>query len=273
MNLIRIRDFSSEELDLYVRLSEPQLYHYCEPLSGLFIAESPKIIERALAAGYEPVSFLLEETQLDENTTSLIEKSGRLPVYIASEEVLSQMTGFSLTRGVLCAMRRKPLPPAAELCTHARRIVILEGITNPTNIGAIIRSAAAMDLDAVLLTPDSSDPLYRRAVRVSMGCIFQIPWTFFNKKKDEWPDDGLAMLKSLGFTTAALALTNDAVPLCDPRLSGIEKLAILLGSEGDGLAHQTITSCDITVRIPMKQGVDSLNVAAASAVAFWELRN
>lgn len=264
-NLIPIADFNAPGPDLYARLLEPQLLHYYEPEPGLFIAESPKVIERALDAGYAPVSFLMEEKQLAGAAAGIIARCGGVPVYTADTGVLSRLTGFTLTRGMLCAMRRRALPDAKELCARARRVAVLERVMNPTNAGAIFRSAAALGMDAVLLTPSCTDPLYRRAIRVSMGTVFQVPWTFLGQEPP------VPVLKELGFRTAAMALDPQSVSIDDPRLMKAEKLAILLGSEGDGLSHETIAASDYTVRIPMAHGVDSLNVAAASAVAFWQL--
>ena len=273
-NIIEITNFSAPELDVYARLSEVQLAHFFEPDFGLFIAESPKVVERALDAGYEPVSMLVEKKHINGEAKDLIARVGDIPVYTASFDVLTQLTGFPLTRGILCAMQRKRHSTVVDLCKDARRIAILENVMNPTNIGAIFRSAAALNMDAVLLTPASSDPLYRRASRVSMGTVFQIPWTYLGEKGDEgsaWPQPGIALLKSLGFKTVAMALCEDSVSIDDPALLSEEKLAIILGTEGDGLTSCTISDCDYTVKIPMAHGVDSLNVAAASAVAFWEL--
>lgn len=300
-NIIEITDFSAPELDIYARLSEGQLLNRHEPEKGLFIAESPKVIERALDAGYIPVSLLLERKHIDGQAKSVVDRCGEIPIYTADFEVLTKLTGFQLTRGVLCAMRRLPLPTVEEVCSNARRIAILENVMNPTNVGAIFRSAAALNMDAVLLTPSCSNPLYRRAVRVSMGTVFQVPWTYLgsgnnnpnksnkgnkaNKAAEaaetfevseapeasEWPQPGMKLLQSLGFKTAAMALSDQSVPIDDPQLMAEEKLAIVLGTEGDGLAASTIADCDYTVRIPMSHGVDSLNVAAASAVAFWQL--
>lgn len=271
-NIIEITDFQAPELDVYARLSENQLLNRCEPEKGMFIAESPRVIERALDAGYQPVSCLVEKKHIEGEAKEIIrrcEEIGDVPIYTAEFDVLTQLTGFKLTRGMLCAMRRPPLPDVRKVCEGTRRIAILENVVNPTNVGAIFRSAAALGIDAVLLTPDSSNPLYRRAVRVSMGTVFQIPWTFF--EKDAWPEKGISLLKELGFRTAAMALCNDSVSIDNPQLLAEEKLAVILGTEGDGLASSTIADCDYTVRIPMAHGVDSLNVAAASAVAFWEL--
>ncbi|OUQ16729.1 TrmH family RNA methyltransferase [Lachnoclostridium sp. An138] len=271
-NIIEITDFQAPELDVYARLSENQLLNRCEPEKGMFIAESPRVIERALDAGYRPVSCLVEKRHIEGEAKEIIRRCGEIgnvPVYTAEFDVLTQLTGFKLTRGMLCAMRRPPLPEVRQICEGSRRIAILENVVNPTNVGAIFRSAAALGIDAVLLTYDSSDPLYRRAVRVSMGTVFQIPWTFF--EKDAWPEKGIRLLRELGFRTAAMALRDDSVSIDNPQLLAEEKLAVILGAEGDGLAFSTIADCDYTVRIPMSRGVDSLNVAAASAVAFWEL--
>lgn len=270
-NIIEITDFEAPELDVYARLTENQLLNRHEPEKGLFIAESPKVIERALDAGCVPVSLLLERKHVKGQAHSVIARCGNIPVYTSDFEVLTQLTGFKLTRGVLCAMRRPPLPSVEEICANARRIAILENVMNPTNIGAIFRSAAALNMDAVLLTPASSNPLYRRAIRVSMGTVFQVPWTFLDNENTDDSQVNIKFLQKLGFKTAAMALSDDSISIDDPRLRDEEKLAIILGTEGDGLASSTIADCDYTVRIPMSHGVDSLNVAAASAVAFWEL--
>lgn len=270
-NIIEITDFAAPELDVYARLNENQLLNRHEPEQGLFIAESPKVVERALDAGYVPVSLLLERKHIAGQAKDLIARCEGIPVYTADFEVLTRLTGFQLTRGVLCAMHRPPLPSVEEVCAGARRIAILENVMNPTNVGAIFRSAAALNMDAVLLTPACSNPLYRHAIRVSMGTVFQIPWTFLGDETTSWPSEGLRLLKSLGFRTAAMALNDCSIPIDDPQLMTEQKLAILLGTEGDGLASGTIAECDYTVRIPMSHGVDSLNVAAASAVAFWQL--
>lgn len=271
-DIIEITDFQAPELDVYARLSENQLLNRCEPEKGMFIAESPRVIERALDAGYRPVSCLVEKRHIEGEAKEIIRRCGEIgnvPVYTAEFDVLTQLTGFKLTRGMLCAMYRTPLPEVQAVCSGASRIAILENVVNPTNVGAIFRSAAALGIDAVLLTYDSSDPLYRRAVRVSMGTVFQIPWTFF--EKDAWPEKGIRLLRELGFRTAAMALREDSVSIDNQKLLAEKKLAVILGTEGDGLASSTIADCDYTVRIPMSHGVDSLNVAAASAVAFWEL--
>lgn len=270
-NIIEITDLNKPELDIYARLSEVQLLHIYEPKRGLFIAESPKVIERALDSGCIPHSILVEKKHIDGEAKDIISRCGDIPVYTAEFDVLTQLTGFQLTRGMLCAMHRPALPTLEEVCANARRIAILENVVNPTNIGAIFRSAAALNIDAVLLTPACSNPLYRRAIRVSMGTVFQIPWTFIGDETSEWPEKGIQNLHELGFKTAAMALNDNSVSIDHPQLMDEEKLAIILGTEGDGLADATIADCDYTVKIPMSHGVDSLNVAAASAVAFWQL--
>lgn len=272
-NIIEITNFNAPELDVYARLTENQLLNRHEPEKGLFIAESPKVIERALDAGCIPVSLLLERKHITGQAQHIVARCQDIPVYTADFDVLTQLTGFNLTRGALCAMRRPPLPTVEEVCSGARRIAILENVVNPTNVGAIFRSAAALNMDAVLLTPACSNPLYRRAIRVSMGTVFQIPWTFLGTNDTEWPKPAMDILKRMGFRTAAMALSDHAVNIDDPQLMSEEKLAIILGTEGDGLASSTIADCDYTVCIPMSHGVDSLNVAAASAVAFWQLGN
>lgn len=269
--IIEITNFEFPELDVYARLNESQLLHFNEPNPGIFIAESPKVIERALNAGYHPISFLIEKKEIGAQAEEIFSRWESVPVYTAEFEVLKQLTGFGLTRGMLCAMERLSLKSVEEVCKNARRIAVLENVVNPTNVGAIFRSAAALNMDAVLLTPACSDPLYKRAARVSMGTVFQVPWTFFDKKKVSWPDGGIQLLKEMGFQTAAMALTDDSVSIDDKNLMAEEKLAIVLGTEGEGLAKHTIATCDYTVKIPMMHGVDSLNVAAASAVAFWQL--
>ena len=266
VNVREITDFSAPELDVYARLTENQLVNRAEPEKGMFIAESPLVIGRALDAGYTPVSFLMEPKDVETRGKALLERCGSIPVYVAELDVLTQLTGFHLTRGMLCAMYRKPLPAVEQLCANAKRIAVLEDVMNPTNIGAIIRSAAALHMDALVLTSACSDPLYRRAIRVSMGNVFQIPWTYFPKGAD-WTNQ----LHQLGFKTVAMALKEDSLDIYDPRLQQEDKLAVVLGTEGDGLAEETIAHCDYTVRIPMSHGVDSLNVAAASAVAFYQL--
>lgn len=269
-NVIEITDFTAPELDVYARLSEGQLLNRAEPEKGMFIAESPRVIERALDAGCVPVSFLSEDRHIEKEAKEILERCGDIPAYVASFDVLTQLTGYKLTRGMLCAMYRPRLRTPEEVCQGARRIAVLESVVNPTNVGAIFRSAAALNMDGILLTSDCSDPLYRRSLRVSMGTVFQIPWTYFDKQIT-WPMEGQAFLKEQGFQTVAMALRDDTVNIDDPGLHKEEKLAIVLGTEGEGLTSQTIASCDYTVKIPMSHGVDSLNVAAASAVAFWEL--
>ena len=266
-NLHEITDFNAPELDVYARLTEAQLLNRHCLKDGLFIGESPKVIGRALDAGYEPVSFLVERKHLQPGCESMevLQRCPDVPVYTAEFDLLTKLTGYQLTRGMLCAMRRRELPTVAEVCENARRVAVLEDIMNPTNLGAIFRSAAALGMEAVLLTPACSNPLYRRSARVSMGTVFQVPWTYLD---ENW----LEQLKELGFKTVAMALRDDSYAVDDPKLKAQEKLAIVLGTEGEGLAQQTIDNCDFTVKIPMAHGVDSLNVAAASAVAFWELR-
>lgn len=271
MDLREITDFNAPELDVYARLTENQLVNRADPDNALFIAESPLVIGRALDAGCVPVSFLTERKHVEGKAQGLLERCPPdIPVYAAPLEVLEHLTGFKLTRGMLCAMRRPKLPSVEEVCAGARRVAVLENVMNPTNIGAIFRSAAALNMNAVLLSSAGSDPLYRRAVRVSMGTVFQIPWTYFPEDAP-WPEGGMALLRQLGFKTAAMALRDDSLSIDDPRLLTEQKLAIVLGTEGDGLADGTIAHCDYTVRIPMAHGVDSLNVAAASAVAFYQL--
>lgn len=291
-NIIRITDFTSHELDIYARLSENDLLCRHKPEAGMFIAESPNVIERALNAGCVPISILIEEKELEKGASKILARPEceNILIYTAPFEVLSQLTGFQLTRGLLCAMKRPALPSVEEICTNARRIAVLENVVNPTNVGAIFRSAAALNMDAVLLTAGCSNPLYRRASRVSMGTVFQIPWTYIcpdipkkspenlkykmtNTLPPQWPEDGMKQLRELGFKTAAMALSDNAVTIDYPDLLKEEKLAVILGTEGDGLADTTIADCDYTVKIPMAHGVDSLNVAAASAVAFWQMGN
>ena len=271
-NIVEITDFSAPELDVYARLTEAQLLNRFEPAKGMFIAESPKVIHRALDGGCQPVSLLMERKDIDGSAAEVIARCGDIPVFTADEELLCGLTGYHLTRGVLCAMRRPQLPSPRELLQNVNRVAILENVMNPTNVGAIFRSAAALGMDAVLLTPGCSNPLYRRSARVSMGTVFQIPWGYIGEDTADWPGKGMELLKELGFKTAALALTDDSVSIDDPALLAEEKLAVILGSEGDGLTDHTIASSDYSVKIPMYHGVDSLNVAAASAVAFWELR-
>lgn len=282
LNVIEIKDFNAPELDIYARCTEARLLNKDHPEDGMFIAESPKVIGRALDAGYEPLSVLVEKKQMEENeeTIQIMNRfdDTKVSIFTADFEVLTKLTGFKLTRGMLCAMRRKPLRKFQDLCDGINRIAILENVQNPTNVGAIFRSAAALNMEAVLLSPGCSDPLYRRASRVSMGTVFQIPWTFIRdsnemrcKREVIWPKQAIAELKKLGYKTAALALTDDSVSIDDSELMKEEKLAVILGNESEGLENETIALCDYTVKIPMTHGVDSLNVAAASAVAFWQL--
>ena len=305
INIIEIKNLDAPELQIYYNLKEAQLFHYFEPKPGIFIAESPKVIERALDAGCVPMSFLMEKKHVETQAKEILARCDKLqsqdikqtdkmeaengnssmaaehdipvctaeceiPVYMAEIEVLARITGYQLTRGMLCAMYRPALSSVEQLCKNARRVAILENVVNPTNVGAIFRSAAALGMDAVLLTPACADPLYRRASRVSMGTVFQIPWTYFDKNAC-WPDGAMDVLHKLGYKTAAMALRDDSVSIDDEKMMAEEKLAIVLGTEGDGLADHTIADCDYTVKIPMTHGVDSLNVAAASAVAFWQL--
>ena len=278
VQIVHIEHLEGPDLEIYSKLSEPELYHYREPDKGLFIAESPNVIDRALDAGYQPVSMLVSTEELTKGAARILERIGILlpnetiPVFTASEDVLRKLTGFPLTRGCLCAMRRRELPSIQETIQDASRIAVLEEVVNPTNVGAIFRSAAALGMDAVLLTHGCSDPLYRRAIRVSMGTVFQIPWTFLGDRRNPgWPQPGLDFLHRSGFKTAAMALKKESVSISDPVLTKEPRLAIVLGTEGEGLASETIADCDYTVMIPMYHGVDSLNVAAASAVAFWQL--
>ena len=270
-NIIEITDFHAPELDPYARLTQNQLRNRLEPEKGIFIAESPKVIDRALDAGYEPVSLLMERRQITGPAAGILSRCGDAPVYTADRELLAQLTGFELTRGVLCAFRRPAPRPVEELCRDARRVAVLEGIVDSTNVGAIFRSAAALNMDAVLVNPSCCDPLCRRAVRVSMGTVFQVPWGQLGDSPADWPEKGMDVLHALGFKTAAMALSDRSVSIDDEQLAREPKLAIVLGTVGDGLAASTIASCDYTVKIPMSHGVDSLNVAAASAVAFWQL--
>ena len=277
VQIIQIDRLEGPDLEIFSKLSEPELYHYREPDKGLFIAESPNVIDRALDAGYQPVSMLIDTKEIAKNAAHILERIGNhpdetIPVFTAPEDVLRKLTGFPLTRGCLCAMERRELPSIQETIKDASRIAILEEVVNPTNVGAIFRSAAALGMDAVLLTHGCSDPLYRRAIRVSMGTVFQIPWTFLGNRRDPgWPQPGLDLLRRSGFKTAAMALKKESVSISDPSLMKEPKLAVVLGTEGEGLAAETIADCDYTVMIPMYHGVDSLNVAAASAVAFWQL--
>lgn len=270
MRLVELSSLDDSALDVYARLTEAQLRNRLEPAKGIFIAESPKVISRALDAGISPLSYLMEESRLEE-ARPLVERSGDVPVYTGPSELLEQLTGFKLTRGVLCAMRRPSLPSVEEVLAGASRVAVLDGVVDHTNVGAMFRSAAALGVDAVLVTPTCCDPLYRRSVRVSMGAVFQIPWTRIGESVRDWPEAGLARLEASGFSTAAFALEETSLSLDDARLSGEEKLAMVFGTEGDGLSRRAIDGCDYTVRIPMSHGVDSLNVAAASAVAFWQL--
>lgn len=267
-NIIEITDFTAPELNRYARLNEAQLLHLYEPGQGIFIAESPKVIARALDAGYIPESFLVERKHLETQAKELLERCRNVPVYTADFDILTKITGYQMTRGMLCAMHRKELPPVEAVCADAKRIAVLENVVNPTNVGAIFRCAAALHMDGVLLTPACSNPLYRRAIRVSMGTVFQIPWTIFDDET-AW----LKQLQALGFKTVAMALTERSIGIDAPQLMREERLAVVLGSEGEGLNADTIAACDYTVKIPMSHDVDSLNVAAASAVAFWQLGN
>lgn len=264
LHIIEVTDLAAPELDVYARLTEAQLRNRLEPDKGVFIAESPKVIATALDAGYEPLSLLMERRHIEGDAQPILARCGGIPVYTAERETLARLTGFELTRGVLCAMRRPRLPSVEDVCARARRVAVLEGIVDHTNVGAIFRSAAALGIDAVLVTPTCCDPFYRRAVRVSMGTVFQVPWTYL-------PEGWLQALRALGFTTAAMALCDASLPIYAPQLKRADRLAVVLGTEGDGLAESTIAACDCTVRIPMTHGVDSLNVAAASAVAFYQL--
>ena len=269
--IIEITDITAPELDLFARLTEAQLRNRLEPEKGVFIAESPKVIRLALDAGHIPVALLMERRHIEGQAKDILERCGDIPVYTADRHVLASLTGYPLTRGVLCALRRPKLPTVEAICRDARRVAVLEGIVDTTNVGAIFRSAAALGMDGVLVSPTCIDPLCRRAVRVSMGTVFQVPWTYIGEKKGDWPQAGLERLRRLGFETAAMALDDRAVSIDDPRLER-DRLALVLGTEGDGLDPETIARCDYTVCIPMQHGVDSLNVAAASAVAFWQLR-
>ena len=271
-NIIEVTDFNAPELDVFARLTDIALRNRLEPEKGVFIAESPTVINLALNAGHIPLALLMERKHLEGHGAPLIERCGDIPVYTGEREVLAQLTGYELTRGILCAMKRPELPTALEVCRGAKRIAVLESVVDPTNVGAIMRSAAALGMDAVLLSPTCRDPLTRRAARVSMGTVFQIPWTRIGSEPSDWPHPGMDILKEMGFKTVAMALRDDSVSIDDENLMKEEKLAIILGTEGDGLVDRTIADCDYTVRIPMMHGVDSLNIAAASAVAFWQLR-
>ena len=272
LQIIELQSLDLPGLEVFTRLTDTRLRARAEPEQGIFIAESPKVIAAALDAGYQPVSLLMERRQIEGPARGILARVGQqVPVYTGDRALLASLTGYTLTRGVLCAMHRRPLPRAEDICRDARRVAVLENIVDTTNVGAIFRSAAALGVDAVLLTPSCCDPLGRRAIRVSMGTVFQMPWTRLGTRASQWPEPGMAWLRQMGFTTVAMALSDQSLSLRDPRLPGMEKLAILLGSEGDGLTRETIAACDYTVRIPMAHGVDSLNVAAASAVAFWQL--
>lgn len=271
-NIIEIHTLDLPELSVYTKLTEAQLRNRLEPEKGIFIAESPKVISIALDNGYQPVSLLTEKKHILGQAREIIERLGDIPVYTAVDGILASLTGYQLYRGVLCAMRRPKLRSPEEVCSGARRVAVLENIADATNVGAIIRSAAALDIDAILVTPSCSDPLVRRAVRVSMGTVFQIPWTYIGEDYKDWSKNGIELLHNLGFKTAAMALDDNSVSIDDGRLISEERLAIILGSEGYGLEKSTIAKSDYTVKIPMSHGVDSLNVAAASAVAFWQLR-
>ena len=272
MNLIKIDNLQLEELNMYVACNEKELLHYNAPKDyGIFIAESPKVIERALDAGYEPISLLVETRQIEGEAKSVIERLGDIPIYTAGFDVLTGITGFELTRGALCAMRRKGLATVEKICEDKRRIAVLDGVVNPTNVGAIIRSAAALGIDAVFLTSDCADPLYRRAIRVSMGTVFQIPWTIIDCSNFENKSEYIHKLNNLGFKTVAMALKENSIGIDDGCLSEADRLAVIMGAEGEGISDDVINACDYTAMIPMSHGVDSLNVAAASAVTFWEL--
>ena len=270
-HIIEVTDPTAPELDVYARLTEAQLRNRLEPDKGVFIAESPKVIATALDAGYEPLSLLMERRHIEGDAQPILARCGGIPVYTAERETLARLTGFELTRGVLCAMRRPRLPSVEEVCARARRVAVLEGIVDHTNVGAIFRSAAALGVDVVLVTPSCHDPLFRRAARVSMGTVFQVPWTRIGSVQS-WAGEGIPLLHDLGFKVAAMALSDESISLDDKALRSCEKLAIVLGTEGEGLSQATIDASDYTVKIPMTHDVDSLNVAAASAVAFWELR-
>ncbi len=270
--IVEVEDLNAPELAVYAHLTEAQLRNRLEPEKGVFIAESPKVIRLALEAGCVPVSLLMERRHLSGQGAELMERCGDVPVYTADREVLASLTGYELTRGILCAMLRPAPRSAEELCRNARRVAVLENIVDTTNLGAIFRSAAALGVDAVLLSPGCADPLLRRAVRVSMGNVFLLPWGRLAESREDWPENAASRLKAMGFQTAAMALSGNTLPLDEPRLRSIEKLALFLGTEGDGLLPETVAACDYTVKIPMSRGVDSLNVAAAAAIAFWELR-
>ena len=273
MNIREINNIDEKELDIYARVPERQLMRIYEPNPGLFIAESIKILERALDAKFEPISLLITPEILSGDYSHIIDKCGDIPVYVGKEEVLDKLTGFHLTGGVLCAMKRREMPSPSDILDSSNRIVILDSVQNPTNVGAIFRSAAALGMDGCLVTTSCSDPLYRRAIRVSMGNVFQIPWTYMNSKALSWPQEGLQLLKDHGYKTAAMALKKESVSIADPALKSEKKLVIIMGSEGYGLSDDVIDNCDYVIKIPMHHGVDSLNVASASALAFWELGN
>jgi len=273
-NIVDITDINSAELDIYARLSEPQLVHINEPDKGIFIAESPNVILRAIDAGYEALSVLVNRNQINNDADCVLNRlDNQIPIFAAGMDVLTNITGFQLTRGLLCAMRRKEISPIEEICKNTRNIAVLEGVVNPTNVGAIFRSAAALNVDAIILSPDCSDPLYRRAARVSMGTVFQIPWTYACTTTAEWYENGINLIHSLGFCTIGMALTDNSLPISSEVFRDKDKKAILFGAEGCGLARSTMDKCNYTVKIPMSHNVDSLNVAAASAVTFWELCN
>lgn len=271
-DIIEITDLNDDRIGLFTRLTEAQLRNRLEPEKGIFIAESAKVVRLALEMGCKPVAYLMERRQLTNQGREFIENAGSVPIFTADDEVLEGLTGYRLYRGVLAAMRRPKLPSVDEVLKDAHRVAVLEGIVDSTNIGAIFRSAAALNVDAVLVTANCGDPLYRRAVRVSMGTVFQVPWARIGETNEDWPERGLEKLRDLGFKSAAMALSDDSVSIDDERLNKEEKLCIVFGTEGDGLAKETIARCDYTVRIPMAHGVDSLNVASAAAVAFWQLR-
>ncbi len=271
MKIIEIQDLQDPRLDVFARLKEPQLRHYFEPFGGIFIAESPKVTLRAMEAGCQPLSLLIDVNQVDQDTWRVLEECQDIPTFSGPSEVISSLTGIPMTRGLLCCMRRPDLPRVEDLCSSLKRIVVLENVTNPTNVGAIFRSAAALGMEAVLLDHASSDPYYRRASRVSMGTVFQVPWTRLHTRKRDQEEHYSRLLHKLGFKLAAMALTDQARPIDDPALLNEDKLAVIMGNEGEGLPEETLDQCDYTVIIPMKNGVDSLNVAAASAVAFWQL--
>jgi tRNA G18 (ribose-2'-O)-methylase SpoU len=271
-NIIEVSDINASELDVYVRLTGAQLRNRLKPERGIFIAESPTVIDVALKSGCVPVSLLTDKRLINSDVSDIINRCGNIPIYTADRDILTNITGFELTRGALCAMKRPASPTLEDLLCDAKRVAVLEAITDSTNIGALFRSAAALGIDAVLITPTCCDPLCRRALRVSMGTVLQVPWTRIGNVASDWPDEGLKILHDAGFKTCAMALSDNSVSIDDPALRSEEKLAIVLGTEGDGLKKSTIANCDYTVKIPMMHGVDSLNVAAAGAVAFWELR-